>query len=66
MAKRIRVVERGEVTEGGERVPVTASPHLGHVGGYDHMLAAGEVVVAEAVGAPGDGRDIVDGAVRLP
>ena len=39
--------DRGEVAEGGQGIPVAAAPCRGHVGRYDHVLAAGQVVVPE-------------------
>ena len=57
---------RGEVAEGGERVPVARATAIELRGGQGDVLTARHVVVAEPIGGLGDARDVVDGGGDLP
>ena len=56
----------GQEPEGRERVPVGAAALDRDVGGDGDVLAAGEVVVAEAVGGAGDRGQLRDAGAEFP
>ena len=56
----------GEVSEGGQRIPVPRSPCRGVRGGNGYVLSAGQVVVAQAIGGLGDAGEVLDRCAALP
>ena len=61
----MRVVT-AQVAEGGERIPVAAAAHRRDVVGDHHVLAAGDVLVPEAVGRLDQGHDVGELGIDLP
>ena len=56
----------GQEPEGRQRIPVAGAAHRGDVDGHGHVLAAREVMEAEAVGRFGDGGHLLQAGVLFP
>ena len=55
----------GEVSEGGQRIPVPRSPSA--VSAWERLCArAGQVVVAQLIGGLGDAGEVLDRCAALP
>ena len=57
---------RCEVAEGGEWIPVAGPAAIELRCGDADVLAAGQVVVAEAISSFRDGTEVLDGGLSLP
>ncbi len=57
---------RSQVAQRGQGVPVAGAAGRGHGGRDGDVLAAGQEVVAQLVGGPGDAGDVVDRARPFP